>query len=234
MFARCTSTSMLCFLTMIAAPSLAVGAADARDLDRAESISKRALKLYEQGRFAEAADLFMDAHRLSEEPIQLRNAAKASELAGAFEAALERWRRYRTLAADDPEGEAEAEAHIRAIRARTTVVRVVAPVEAPQLIEPLRVESTWRTPVAYTLLGTSLVAAAGSVYAWISATRRLSTLRGQLAVVDGAGRVSGISSDDANAELADINSERRAGLFIACGAIAAMATGLLLLLFSDS
>lgn len=236
---------------LVLALALALGApsaALAADPDPAVTLVEQAAAAYRAGRYVAAAELFVSAFELSKAPVQLRNAAKAYERAEQLDAALTAWRRYAAQPGLTDAEQGEAAAEIRAIEQRQAAARARADADAArQAADAARAEAqaaqsraeaaqaradaVREAPPskvgAYVLVGAgaaSLVAA-GAVF--LHAQGRLSDLDEDLATTDGAGRITGISVEQATSERSGIESERTASAVLLGVGLAAAAGGAL-------
>lgn len=144
----------------------------------AEIAAKEALDLYRAGNFAAAAVQFDRAWRLSRNPTQLRNAAKAYTKAEDLAAAAQRWRRYLELDLSADKREV-AEESLTSVRARLETKRAaeqsalagrgVAAAPPQAVTEPVVVGPS---PIPWLVggLGGAAVAAGAGLYlsGWVS------------------------------------------------------------------
>jgi hypothetical protein len=123
--------------------------------NRAETLARRALASYSEGRYAEASDRFLRAFELSGEPTQLRNAAKSAELAGEREKAIEHWSLFRALAV---RGADIREAEKRLLELERKVAEAPGAVD-PAVVEPAVVGAAVVAPavVDSVVVGTAVV-----------------------------------------------------------------------------
>lgn len=224
-------------LTLLAAPALALAETPREQAVRA---AKQATVLYKSGQLAEAAELFLEAHRLTGLPVQLRNAAKALEESGATARAIETWTALLELPAASDEDRAEAREHL--VRLAPPVVappppppaataRSDAPADPPASDGPLLVTAPLDAPErpawpGYALIGAGGAAAVGGTILWIASSSSLSTLDDRLGSTTG-GQITGIDAATAQSDLDGINQQRVIGsALIGIGALAAV-TGIL-------
>lgn len=91
-----------------------------QDLARATALVDQAVALFRAERYTGAAELFLEAYAASRLPVQLRNAAKAFELAGDETRALETWRQYAADPALNAAERGEANAEVARIEEKQT------------------------------------------------------------------------------------------------------------------
>ena len=82
-------------------PALAQGTDEDR---RAKELYQNGAILYEEGRYEDAIEAWLEAHRISEKPLLLFNIANAQERIGQWRDALETLNRYRAFAPADERG----------------------------------------------------------------------------------------------------------------------------------
>jgi hypothetical protein len=106
-------------LALVVVFSAIIGSHDALavkgESKKAAEIAKRALKHYRAGELKEAAELFLEAYRISKRSAQLRNAAKAYEEGGMLDESLALWERYQKDPDTSADERAEADAHKKLI-----------------------------------------------------------------------------------------------------------------------
>ena len=255
-------------LVVVAVCGVLVGVAP--DLRAAEpgqatavALVKEGKRRFEQGEFAIAATLFLEAYGVDKRATHLFNAARAHEKAGKAREAIELFRRY-VAEADDPVGLIEAKALIAALEAEIAKAEPVRPDQGPKAIlkpmpepvptgaarptppPPKAVEPKSRSgaapvtvlakpallperPVAgWVALGSGAACLVASGVVFVLAASTKSDLDARLAT-DGAGRITGISYDDAQARHDRIGTQRLvAGVLGGAGVVAAGAGAWLL------
>jgi hypothetical protein len=127
-----------------AAPQKRSRAASRADKAKATRLVEEAVDLFRAGKFLAAAELFLEAHELSNLPAPLRNGAKAFEKGGDAARALEAWRRYRSLEGLAPAERAEADAEITRFEERERADRAVHEAEAARRAAEIEAERARR------------------------------------------------------------------------------------------
>lgn len=118
-------------LALCALASTTVTLAQPSDDERARSHFQAGQSYYDQGRYAESAEQFDEAHRLSGRPQLLANAALAYERGGDLARAIERLEAF--VASNAPEATSQAttlERRLASLRERLEAERVAAEAQA--------------------------------------------------------------------------------------------------------
>ena len=102
-------------------------------------VVRKAAEAYRRRDYREAGDLFVRAYRLTEIPVQLRNAAKAYEDGELWSEALDAWAEYRTISSLGSTEQAEAEMEIASIERQRVLFRKAE--EEVALVERQRARS---------------------------------------------------------------------------------------------
>lgn len=225
-------SSLAVFLALLL-PALA-HADDARE--RAIQAARRATTLYKAGKHAEAAALFLEAHRLTGLAVQLRNAAKATEASGDEARAIELWSALIELPAASDDDRAEAREHLARLRPAPLVAPPPPP--PPIAVEPAprerapTAELTAEGPPparaewpAFVLMGGGGALAAGGVILWVASASALGELDDRLAVTEG-GLITGIDPAQAQRDLDEVNQQRVLGSVLIGAGLAAVAGGI--------
>lgn len=107
----------IALIVLLALPPRLAFADGAEDRARAIELFRSSQGAYDEGRFAEAADMLEEAYRLDPNPILLYNLARARESAGQLDLAAEAWRRY-LRESPDADDRSAVEARLAAIEAQ--------------------------------------------------------------------------------------------------------------------
>lgn len=198
-----------------------------KDLDAAEEKASRALVLYQTGDKQAAADLFLEAYRLSGRATPLRNAAKAYEESGRLEDALVHWSVYALLdgLSDDKRKAARAKVEALKWRLNATPNTLLTRPEPVPTVEPPPPSEPSSVPVGGVVLLSSglAVAVVGGVLVGLAAGE-LGRLDDQLADTDPQGKTVGLDRASAEAELESLNTNTAIG-YTLIGVGAAVAIG---------
>lgn len=226
-----------------------------RERQRAEQLATSAIQAYQKRNYVAAANLFLKAYRLTRHPVQLRNAAKATEEGGALERAKSLWSRFVEHDDINDDERREGRAHIalieerqrreeasqlardaRAAAARAEEQAIAAKKAAEVAAVAARPPQAEPSPpyAAYVGIGVgALMMAAGGVV-FLLASRDTSRLDQRIAEVDDRGLIVGITSREVEAEVGAINDQRLvAGLLGGTGTILILG-GLLWLALDDA
>jgi hypothetical protein len=201
--------TLLCALvTTLLSLTIPVSAQPSDD-ERARGHFQAAQSYFDQGRYAESAEQFDEAHRLSQRPMLLANAALAYERAGNLPRAVERLTAY--LASDSPEmrdSRTTLETRLASLRARADA-EASAETPPPEEPPPTAVEPRGTRDrrglriVGYSLGGAGIASGVSSILTGVLATR----------THDDLSRVCGPNADACPPERADdITRGRRLAL----------------------
>lgn len=158
---------------------------------RAKALFEEGTRLYESGRYEEAAEAFRIAYTLSGRPLLLFNMASALERIGRYEEALEALEGY--LPHAPPDEVMALESRIQLMRTRVEEAPTDPPDEAPTPAEPVQREPLPLLPVA--LFATSGVGGlVGTVYT-VRALNGRSQWKGLCTTSDG-GQLCPVSAED--------------------------------------
>jgi len=244
---------------------LAAGSAQAEtEEQQAVQEISRAVELYHRGEYRAAAESFLLAHRLSERPVQLRNAARAYEEGDMLDEARELWIRYADQQGLSRADRDEAAAHVRLIDMQREAKRSELLAEAAQRrmrlanralaeakdaadareVEVARLQQTLvqverehRLELDTHALITAIgggAIAAASATLYAFSVVHANDLESRLGERSADGRITGIDFAGAEREAARISDERYGALGLAIGAGAALVTSLILYLVDES
>lgn len=240
-------------LILLACSGMGSTVAEARPRTKAQAAAKvnLAVEAYRTQRYAEAAQLFLEAYAESGVPNQLRNAAKAYQEGGLEDEAERTWERYRDhpglSASDRAEAQAQlelskerrrarlAEAEAEAANARARAEQrakeeaeaaarlqpppppppALPPPPPPALSQPVPpagpavIDGPPIVAYAGAGIGAALVVTGAALL--IESQLALSDLDQHLAMIDGAGKINGITASQAQADLDGLNLRRGVG-----------------------
>ncbi|MBI4819333.1 MAG: hypothetical protein HY791_23880 [Deltaproteobacteria bacterium] len=208
----------------------------------AEDAAAKGLEAFQAGRDEQAAELFLQAYRISGHPSPLRNAAKALERAGQLERSLSLWLLYQKEEIT-PDERAEADAHLALIKERQRSAALEQAAQAAKAdAAAARAEATMANrpdvvavspiePEPTSLLGPLLVIGSGGASTlagaalFLVSASRLSDVDARLAERDEFGKIKGISPSELTSELDGVNAQRTAGGALLLLGIAALSAG---------
>jgi hypothetical protein len=103
-----------------------------KELARATALVDQAVALFRAERYIGAAELFLEAHAITDVAVQLRNAAKAFGLGGDEERAIEAWKKYGARRDISASERAEAGAELARIEEKRNAREAIRAAEEAQ------------------------------------------------------------------------------------------------------
>lgn len=225
----------LLVLALALLPSLAGAAPSKKDLRKGQQLARRAINAYQRRLYKDAADLFLQAYALTRHPVQVRNAAKASEEGGDLVKAKELWQRF--VEHDDISGDErrEGQAHValieerqrreevqrtaeeaRAAASRAEAQASAAKAAAEKAAETAVVQSLKPAPepepdppyAAYVGIGVGTLLAASGGVVWVLQSRKTNRLDERIAQRDVDDKIIGITPREVDDDVSSINDQR--------------------------